>query len=177
MYIKVRQIFELFSKGSLMKKVLITMLLLLAFMSACDGGCSRYCSENFPNSHAGRCWSDRSPNEMNHADATAYCKNLGGRLPTISELRTLIQNCPATQTGGTCGVTDSCLSYGSCRDDSCDGCPYDPSGKYSVFGDTGAFWSSSMRSDYTNNACFVYFSLGYVYDRRRDNNLDARCIR
>ncbi|MFO7735877.1 MAG: hypothetical protein R6W70_06625, partial [bacterium] len=44
------------------------------------------------------------PDKMNHHEATAYCEDNGWRLPTISELRTLIQNCPDTKAGGVCGV-------------------------------------------------------------------------
>ena len=53
-------------------------------------------------------WSNRSPEKMNWPKAIDYCRNLneGGysnwRLPDIDELRTLIKNCPKTETGGEC---------------------------------------------------------------------------
>ncbi|GEM_PF-2958114 len=114
-------------------------------------------------------WSKKAPEEMSWSDAKAYCKNLvedgssDWRLPTISELRTLIQNCPATETGGECGVTDDCLSWDNCRNDACGGCEYDTSGKYSVLGNTDGFWSS----DY---AWSVYFNDGSVYEATDGNN-------
>ncbi|MFO7736362.1 MAG: hypothetical protein R6W70_09150, partial [bacterium] len=107
------------------------------------------------------CWSDKT-SEMNHSDAISYCEGLGGHLPTISELRTLIQNCPDTETGGACGVTDECLSYSNCWNDTYGGCSFDDSGKYSVFGDKGRFWSSSVLSDNADIAWYVYFSNGNV---------------
>ncbi|MCZ7582272.1 MAG: DUF1566 domain-containing protein [Deltaproteobacteria bacterium] len=66
-----------------------------------------------------------STDAMNWPDAGAFCADLtyGGtddwRLPTISELRTLIRGCEATQTGGSCGVTDECVDFGTCFDEIC----------------------------------------------------------
>jgi len=119
-------------------------------------------SDKFCHSHDGLNWSDASSDYMTWDEAITYCENLGGRLPTISELRTLIQNCAATETGGECGVTDDCLSY-DCWNDPCDGCEYDESGKYSVFGDTYWFWSSSELSDAAGLAWSVDFVNGHVY--------------
>ena len=132
---------------------------------------------NFPNHNNGDCWSDKAPNTMNHAEAISYCEELGGHLPTISELRTLFQNCSKTETGGSCGVTDSCRSYSDCRNDDCTGCDFDISGKYSVFGDTSWFWSSSVRSDDAGFAWSVGFDSGYVGNAPRGNGNDVRCVR
>ena len=122
------------------------------------------CTDNdkFCHSYDGLDWSDASSEKMNWDDAIKYCENLGGRLPTISELRTLIQNCPGTETGGECGVTDECLSYEDCRTDPCGGCEEDSSGKYSVFGDSDWFWSSSEQSGDAGRAWLVYFYNGSV---------------
>jgi len=164
-----------------MKKILVAMLFLSVFMVvSCDGGTNQNtgpCSGSFPNSHAGLCWSDRAPNPMNWDDAMDYCQNLGGRLPTISELRTLIQNCPGTETGGDCEVTDSCLSSEDCWNNPCSGCEYDSSGKYSVFGDTNFFWSSSERSDGTGYAWDVGFSVGDVDVSSKYLSNYVRCVR
>ena len=129
-------------------------------------------------------WSDRSPNEMDWSSAEQYCENLteGGftdwRLPTISELKTTIQNC---QSGGSaCRVSDSCLSYDSCwsRSCSCDG-QSNNGGYYSKLGDTDGIdlWSSSTRSDYTDNAWEVDFLYGYVFDVNKYVNHSVRCVR
>ena len=130
-----------------MKKLLISLMMVLLFvMISCGGEDTEDTANNFPNEHDGLNWSDASSSSMKWDEAITYCENLGGRLPTISELRTLIQNCPGTGTGGQCGVTNDCLSA-DCRTDPCYECEYSVSGKYSVFGDTSRFWSSSELSD------------------------------
>ena len=57
---------------------------------------------------AGLKWSDLYIKKMTIPQAQSYCQSIGGRVPTISEGRTLIKNCPATETGGTCPLTDTC---------------------------------------------------------------------
>jgi len=121
-------------------------------------------------------WSDASSDYMTWDEAITYCENLGGRLPTISELRTLIQNCPATQTGGSCGVTESCLSI-SCWSDACSGCSGASDGRYSQLGDTGWFWSSSEQSGNADYAWIVNFKNGNVYSNSKYGSDDVRCVR
>ncbi len=116
--------------------------------------------------------------------AVSYCNNLneGGftdwHLPTISELRTLIQNCSGTISGGPCKVSDDCLS-GTCFDNSCTGCDYDQSGTYSKFGETGFFWSSSTTSNMTNFAWGVKFDYGKIANdiKNYDSGYFVRCVR
>lgn len=170
-----------------MNKALISLMFVLLFVvGSCGGDDSSdnkddgvNCTgvDKFCNSNDGTLWwSDVSSSSMDWDEAITYCKNLGGRLPTISELRTLIQNCPGTVTGGECGVTDSCLSFGDCWNDPCGGCEYDGSGKYSVFGDTYWFWSSSELSDDAGYAWHVFFRDGFVYSYS-SNALLVRCVR
>ena len=132
----------------------------------------------FCHSHGGIDWSDVSNSYKSWYTAKIYCENLGGRLPTISELRTLIQNCPGAETDGECSVTDSCLSEG-CWNDACSGCEYDESGKYSVFGDTSWFWSSSEVSDETGSIWRVIFLYGSIVNCDKDLGLvtNVRCVR
>jgi len=125
--------------------------------------------------------------------AKAHCKKLrlGGysdwRLPTISELRSLIKGCPATQTGGSCGVTDSCLSY-SCRNSACNGCSGGggpgSGGAYwpPELSDAATrwYWSSSAAADSSGPAWGVYCSEGGVnvyFHGGGGNILGARCVR
>jgi len=132
-------------------------------------------------------WSEKSTKKMNWDEAVKYCENLNEdgnndwHLPTISELRTLIQNCPATETGGECGVTDSCLSFSECRnDDACFGCDNDnyDTGKYSKLGDSfSSFWSSSVHSDNSDSAWLVCFTNGLVSHYNKYNTFSVRCVR
>ncbi len=125
--------------------------------------------------HDGLSWSDSD--HYNGKYAIIFCRNLGGRLPTISELRTLIQNCPGTVTGGICGVTDSCLSYEDCYNNVCSGCSDDSSRICSVFGDSGVFWSSSERTDKTENAWAVDFDYGRVVHAPKYYGYKLRCVK
>ena len=83
------------------------------------------------------------------------------KVPSIDELRTLIQNCPATETGGECGVTDTCLSFRLCSLNACTGCEFDNygKGKYSKLGDIEQFWSSSVQPKKSRHVT-VFFSTG-----------------
>ena len=106
-------------------------------------------------------WSEKASEKMFARDAIDYCENLSEnghndwRLPTIGELRTLIQNCEGTETGGTCGVTDMCLSQNDCKNKACDGCE-DKTVQHSKLGDKGLFWSSSFRPESSNNAWYIF---------------------
>jgi len=128
-------------------------------------------------------WSKKSPKRINWNDAKRYCANLNEngcsnwRLPTISELRTLIKNCPPTEIGGECKVTDDCLSY-NCRNKACSGCSSSSYGVYSVFGDTCWLWSSSEQSDARADAWGVLFNDGNISNYYEDGNvLNVRCLR
>lgn len=135
----------------------------------------------------GLSWSKKGPNEMNWSNAKSYCANLkedgysDWRLPTISELRTLIKNCPETETGGECRVTDNCLSSENCRTDACMGCESDKFSKnlfkYSVLGTLEDLWSSSEMSNYTIVAWTVDFMHGSVGSKSKDHDSNVRCVR
>ena len=129
-------------------------------------------------------WSAISSSDMVWDDANTYCENLteGGytdwRLPNIDELRTLIQECEGTQTGGMCSVTESCLSASDCwNSDACESCSSDFTGGYSKFGETTNLWSSSTRSDDTDTAWNVGFSSGSVSGSHKNDNRYVRCVR
>ena len=93
-------------------------------------------------------------NWMAWQEAMDYCSNLtldggGWHLPTISELRSLIRDCPETETGGACGVTDSCLEMYECWGDSdvCNGCK-----------DGGCNWDPALFSENESSCEPAYWS-------------------
>lgn len=137
------------------------------------------CPDNnkFCHNHDGLFWSDMSDDRMLKHDAEVYCENLGGRLPTISELRTLVKNCPATETGGLCKVTNDCLSYTDCWTDICEGCPFDESnlGEHSVFGNTEWFWSSSEQTDFPGKRWYLASHTGHVGNKEEGTG-SVRCL-
>ncbi|HOW50642.1 MAG TPA: hypothetical protein PLV42_01210 [bacterium] len=139
---------------------------------------SSSCGANFPNTFGGLCWSEPTGLPTTWGDAGTHCSSIGGRRPTISELRKLITTCPATQTGGSCGVTDSCLSS-TCWSSNCESCTDMGDGRYSVFGDRTWLWSSQELLSYTANAWYVNFKSGRVYNGEKNYtpaNYDVRCV-
>jgi len=140
----------------------------------------------------GRWWQEPpQAGALNWKNAQTYCSGLilGGKmdwhLPSINELRSLIRGCAATQTGGTCGVMDSCLAE-SCRDTTCGGCsPMAGPGINRCYMDaalSGAcswYWSASACSDNTYNTWYVGFERGYVgfYDNIDTFIINVRCVR
>jgi len=104
------------------------------------------------------------------------------RLPTISELRGLIDGCPESQTGGACGVNNGCLAE-DCMNSACDGCEVSDgpeSGCYWVSWAAGTcswYWSASKVADLTEGAWGVHFTTGGVYDAHISTGGRARCVR
>ena len=149
-------------------------------------------------------WQRSNSDLMSWSTANGYCAQLdlggysGWRLPTISELRTLIRGCPNTQSGGACGVTDTCISYKNCKEatgSACDGCSglggpgehgfYWTKGVWNYFvnnsqtwGNT-VFWSSTLELQY-NSAKVVSWGKGDIGGWEKDTagvNFQVRCVR
>lgn len=158
--------------------------------------CSRESPTPCYDSSSGLVWSAKASYEMLYKDAVDYCDNLveggfdGWHLPTISELRTLIQNCPDTMTGGECGVTDDCLSSkeecyvrGICEPYICsDGYGGDDD-RFSKLGDKDNFISYSKVEDYNwedawgvsfNDAHIIYCSADEEF---YDYTYSVRCVK
>ncbi|NLH47892.1 MAG: DUF1566 domain-containing protein [Myxococcales bacterium] len=139
----------------------------------------------------GLTWRVRPRNEnLTWEDAATYCANLelpGGnwRLPTISELRTLIHGCVSTEPGGSCGVTDSCLDYEECVTDACKGCGNDDGPNHGCYGPPELpgpckrLWSSSSVAGVGYDAWYIYFGNAAVFrnDVVGNGTADVRCVR
>ena len=146
--------------------------------------CSSTSSTPCKDSSTGYIWSAKASTTYTWQNAVDYCNSYsegglsGWHLPTITELRTLILNCPSTMPTGSCAVKDpGCLSSSCWTSATCASCSQDSSGGHSKFGETGWFWSSSTSSGSTGYAWLVLFSGGYVYDNNKTNDLDVRCVR
>ena len=131
-------------------------------------------------------WSHRSSKNMNWNHAKQYCEDLreGGftdwRLPNIDELRTLIKNCPKTEPGGECRISEKNRRLSS--EDWYPGgsCSCGDNGGYSKLGDDSyvGLWASSVVSDDFESAWYVYFFGGLVNgNKKSDNALYVRCVR
>jgi hypothetical protein len=137
---------------------------------------------------SGLTWTTAASSEkFDWTAAVAYCDELtlaggGWRLPTISELRTLIEGCDGTMTDGACGVTDSCLEN-ACKNASCYACengggPND--GCYApavLTGPCESYWSASEVADNEGVAWYVSFNDGHVWAYGFGNHYYARCVR
>ena len=181
----------------------ILLLTLILFVAVFATSCLDWSDEASPalrdnDDTTGEVWTDSTSGlmwqvtptggDLTWSSAKSYCAGLGygghsdWRLPTISELRSLIRGCAATETGGSCGVKDSCLDS-LCWDDSCDGCSdgggpadgcYWPS---QMDGTCGWYWSSSAVADDGGYAWDVYFDYGAVDNYGDDGGDYARCVR
>ncbi|MBO7127005.1 DUF1566 domain-containing protein [bacterium] len=171
--------------------------------SACVSGgsslpeCSASSGTPCKDSSSGLIWSAKASSRMTWSNAVSYCDNLteGGysdwHLPNIDELKTLLI---ANRVTSNCAVSEAnnCLSYSSCW--SCSTCTQTGTqsssgtrcsdwgtsysdGRYSKFGETGGFWSSSTQSDNTGYAWRVDFGYGSVYSLDKTDSRDVRCVR
>ena len=120
-------------------------------------------------------------------EANEYCENViwagynDWRLPTISELRTLIRGCPFTETGGPCGVTDECYWW-SCLDYRfCPGCPLlegPNDGRYAVSGcGDYCYWQTWSSTTYNDTAWFVNFCDASIYWLELSDKGEIFCVR
>ena len=130
-------------------------------------------------------WSTKAPQKMNWGEAIYYCKNLdeGGyndwRLPNIDELRSLVTNCESTIStalGGTCEITQNCLSWRKCNNN-CSGCGVNNRKQYNKFGYKDWFWSSSTQAEDESFAYYVDFDNGKIDRPSKKYKGKVLCVR
>ena len=143
-------------------------------------------------SSSGLMWQNGDDCYHEWGEAIAYCDSLSlagyddWRLPTISELRSIIRGCPDSETGGLCDVSDDCLTW-DCLSMFCDGddcIEGDGPGPEGLFwppeldGYGGVYWSSSEVEEYSgSNAWTVFFIGGDVAFAPIISSLFVRCVR
>lgn len=157
----------------------------------CETG--KYCVKNtcivipadvYTDSATGLSWQANIPKTMSWAAAQTYCDSLdlGGqtdwRVPTISELKSVVKGCTKT---ASCGITDSCAGYTACKGDSGDcknGCG---TGNYlpeELGLELNTYWSSTEESVKPTAAWVVNFNSGSVsYMLKTWDNVNIRCVR
>ena len=123
---------------------------------------------------------------QNRCAEEAWAGHSDWRLPSISELRSLIRGCEATETGGYCGVTDLCLDSFDCWNSACGGCSPGggpgPDGRFwpaELEGGGVFYWSSSERAETDDQAWGIFFDFASVnkYPVYVDNITHVRCVR
>lgn len=163
-----------------MKRFFVCFAMIAMVLMISCGGSDNSCVEL-----NGKTWSAKSEDSMSWSQAKDYCSTLNEcehsdwRLPTVSELRSLIKNCPALETNGPCQVSDSCLSIESDKKclENCDNC--DPYEENSVLGDDEGLWSSSVREEEPDAAWYVDFGYGQIGSIYDDSGFiyNVRCVR
>lgn len=131
-------------------------------------------------------WSDISETIYGFEKAVDYCKQLkeGGhsdwRLPTIDELRTLIQNCSKTESDGKCKM-DGIKSWQQYLDECECGNRDNNAGYYSKLGDDDNVWlwsSSPLSGDGEEGRMWgIYFGGGSMGDSSIACGHYVRCVR
>ncbi len=162
----------------------ICLLITICLFSLILASCGEKSTEEKPGSqqNSSLIWSVKTSNKLNWQEAKDYCQNLTEReqsdwhLPTIEELRNLIQSCPGTITGGSCAVSETCAG-GYCLDESCQACSPESDGSYSRLGDTNQLWSATSVSNYDASAWYVDFSNAGIYQDSKENYRYVRCTR
>ena len=142
----------------------------------------------------GLTWSTIPFGAMTYTEAISYCDDLNEngysdwRLPNMSELRTLVQNCETVEMpNGSCMIRedecavclefDSCFSVTQCR------CEEDGA-KYDKLKSSYAFWSSSVSSDQPSSISDLqlgwtvnFLDAGVYWDNIIEGINVVRCVR
>ena len=124
-------------------------------------------------------WSETKKTKLSQGGCNTQCTNLneggyssGWRLPTINELRTLVQNCSKTVSlpEGVCQVSNTCNTT-SCKTES--DCKCSSGADYSKLGDTDSLWSSTKNDQ---GAWYINFFNAYIDSTLTSEKKSARCV-
>ena len=145
----------------------------------------------------GLVWQDPPASRpMTWREARMYCATLhldghgGWRLPTISELRSLVRGCPSTVLKGECSVSSRCGDYKRCWSERCQGCnPMQGPGIDGLYlvrglhpGPLYTFWSGTQAYTVvkggfvTTGAWLIGFDYANIGDVPFDNLASVRCV-
>jgi hypothetical protein len=144
-----------------------------------SGSCLCPGNNPFCRKHAGLSWSNVTPWKP-YDGMKRYCSDLGGRIPTILELRSLIVNCPATESGGKCKIGPGCYSHDDCwEEEACGGCGLDGGINYSVFEEDDHLRSSTPDWDEENYCWAVNFNDASFFSIKCKWNVNfwTRCVK
>lgn len=135
-------------------------------------------------SYTGLIWSDKSVGTMTIDDATAYCENLEEDgftdwvLPTIDELKTIVQHCHTIMPGGECQLSEFCTSTSPCAVSNncfCTDNPTPEEGYYSVLGDSERLWSKTKTS--SGKTWSMMFNVSKAGPSISTADARVRCVR
>ena len=127
-------------------------------------------------------WSETKKTNRTQGGCNTDCNNLneagyssGWRLPTINELRTLVQNCSKTVSlpDGVCQVSDDCIQT-SCKVEN--NCKCSSGNDYSKLGDTDSLWSGTKVDSSMSAAWYINFSNAYIDSTNTSEKKSARCV-
>lgn len=133
---------------------------------------------------------EEEPVLMSWDEARAHCDQLelGGytdwRLPSISELRGLVEGCAWVETEGGCNIHDDYTDLFGADDDCTEGCPttvgpvmYGCYWPEEVDGPCGAYWSSTAATGAGTGHWGVWFGSGQVGSGIESVRLYGKCVR
>ena len=116
---------------------------------------------------------------MNQANAVQYCSAQGAHLPSARELAQLAMSLGAKGIVDSCGSENKCYSVKATNaNGSSDSFNYSYAGYETPDGDLGKywFWSSSVNSNYSDNAFYFIGDNGYVDNYYRNNFNAVLCV-
>lgn len=129
-------------------------------------------------------WGPVADTRRNLAAAKAFCESQEGgwRVPTICELRSLLDGCPDSDAPGDCAVDET-----GCTDfcgGNCSGCPLGAgpgtNGCYVAPTEAipcGFYWSSTPHKSWANSIWVIDLERAFPFSTAPTGNLYIRCVR